>query len=77
MDDAEQLLVMLTEADLDELLEGVRRTERQRAVRIVVEEGRRSPASFERIICAEIDGAGVERRARNVDTKCHHPRRRR
>jgi hypothetical protein len=51
-------LVMLRAGDLDELLEDVRRQERQRAVSIVLEEGGEIAGELCGIICAEISEDG-------------------
>ncbi len=58
MVDEEQVLVMLTEGELDELLEDVRRRGRSRAVRIVLEEGGELAGELCGIICTEIDEQG-------------------
>lgn len=50
----DEVLVVLTEAELDELLDAAVQRERARAVRIVIEESGESAGKLCGIICAEI-----------------------
>ena len=56
MDD--EPLVMMRESEFDELIEEVRRSERARAVSIVIEEAGEITTELRGIICGEIDENG-------------------